>query len=123
MTEDERWIEAMRNEFRPDPLSPERAAELRRDLARRVADDRPARRFALPALASAALAAGALWLLLPERARLTSATGDESTATSAEIESFVDPDSVASDYAERPDYLPADYEGLALLLDEDGADR
>ncbi|HTO70180.1 MAG TPA: hypothetical protein VMR31_10005 [Myxococcota bacterium] len=119
MSEDERWIEAVRREFVPDTLRPERAAELRRELARRIAADEPRRRFALPALAGAVVAALALWLAAPVRI----ATNRDASVTGAEIDAYVDPDAVASEISERPDYLPADYENLALLLDDDAAER
>ncbi|HXX48045.1 MAG TPA: hypothetical protein VEN47_07445 [Myxococcota bacterium] len=120
MSEDERWIETMRREFRPAPLAPERASRMRRELAERLASEPPRRGFAVPALSGAALAAAAtLWLFAPARV----ATHEETAVTSAEIDAFVDPDGFARELAERPDYLPADYEGLALLLDDDAADR
>lgn len=119
MSEDERWIEAVRREFVPDPLPPQRAAQLRRELAQRISAGTPRRRFALPALAGAVVAAAALWLALPARI----ATNEDASVTGAEIDSYVDPDAIASEISERPDYLPVDYENLALLLDDDAADR
>jgi len=120
MSEDERWIDAVRREFRPDALAPERASQLRRELAERIARGPVRTGLAVPALAGAALAAAAaLWLFAP--ARVT--TPEEALATSAEIDALVDPDAFASELVERPEYLPADYQNLALLLDDDAADR
>jgi hypothetical protein len=119
MSDDRRWLEALRDEFRPEPMSPQRAAALRRALDERIERRARARAFALPALASATIAAITLWVAWP----LTTPTAVHAAATSAEIDEFVDPDRFASEVAERGDYLPADYQGLALLLDDDAADR
>lgn len=119
MSDDRRWLEALREEFRPEPMSPARAAGFRRALDERIERRSGPRRFALPALAGAAVTAAALWLAWP----VTTATQADAVVTSAEIDAFVDPDAFANDVAERGDYLPADYQGLALLLDEDTADR
>jgi hypothetical protein len=119
MSDDRHWLEALRDGFRPEPMSPSRAAAFRRALDARLERRARARRFALPALAGAALAALALWLAWP----VTRATELDAGVTSAEIDSFVDPDTFASELAERGDYLPADYQGLALLLEDDTADR
>ena len=120
MSEDERWIEIMRREFQPELPTPERASRLRRELAERLASEPPRRGFAVPALSAAArAAAAALWLFAPARL----ATHEDMLVSSAGIDAFVDPDGFARELAERPDYLPADYEGLALLLDDDAADR
>jgi hypothetical protein len=116
---DDRWIDTLREEFTPAPTSPERAAELRRSLRERVAQERPRPRFALPALATAAGAALLLWAAWPS-APVTPSAG---SATSAEVDAFVDPDEYASELTDRAEYLPADYQGLALLLEDDTADR
>jgi len=116
---DDRWLETLREEYRPEPLSPSRAVDFRRTLEERIHDRRDARRLAPAALAAAVVSALALWLSWPVAAPLPADT----SATNAELESFVNPDRFANEVAERPDYLPADYQGLALLLDEDSADR
>jgi hypothetical protein len=119
MSDDRRLIESLRAEFRPDPMSPERAAAFRRRLEERIEPRARARRFALPAFAAAAVAAAALWLALPA----TTPTEPAALATSAEADAFVDPDALASELAQRSDYLPVDYQELALLLEDDAADR
>jgi len=119
MSDDRRLIESLRAEFRPDPMSPARAAAFRRALEERIERRARSRRFALPALASAAVAAAALWLALPAATPIERAA----TASSAEADAFVDPDALASELAQRPDYLPVDYQELALLLEDDAADR
>src|SRR5258708_6100193 len=116
MNED-RWLEALRDEVRPEPMSPQRAAAFRRALAERIERRASARRFALPGLASAAVAALALWVAWPASAPIEV----DASATSAELDEYVDPDAFASELAGRGDYLPADYQGLALLLDHDTA--
>jgi len=118
MSED-RWLETLRDEFQPEPMSPQRAAGFRRALDERIERRAGARRFALPALASAAVAALALWVAWP----VTAPIEVDASATSAELDEYVDPDAFASELAGRGDYLPADYKGLALLLDDDTADR
>lgn len=119
MSDDRRWLEALRDGFRPEPMSPARAAAFRRALDERIERRSAARRFALPALAGAAITALALWLAWP----VTTAIEPDTAVTSAELEAYVDPDAFASELAERGEYLPADYQGLALLLDDDAADR
>jgi hypothetical protein len=116
---EERWIETVREAFQPAPLSPARAAELRRDLAARIERRPRVTRFGLPALASAAVAAAALYLAWPHAPLLT--TSDAPVA--AESDALVDPDQLASELTEQAEYLPADYQSLALLLDDDAADR
>ena len=124
MSDDRKWIDAIRAEFQPEPTPPARAAELRRALAQQIERGAGPQRlgFALPALAGAALAAGALWLALPATAPTTP---DESSlsASSADPDSLVDPDAFASELAERDGYLPADYQELALLIDDPATDR
>jgi hypothetical protein len=119
MSDDHRWLETLRDEFRPEPTSPQRAAAFRRALDERMERRAGTRRFALPALAGAAVAVVTLWLAWPA----TVPTKMDAVATSAEIDEFVDPDGFASEVADRGDYLPADYQGLALLLEDDTADR
>jgi hypothetical protein len=121
---DRALIDAIRAEFQPEPTSPARAAELRRELAEQIErGPRPLRlRLAVPALATAALAAAALWLALPASTPSTS-DGAVVAASSAEGDSLVDPDAFASELAERDGYLPADYQSLALLIDDSAADR
>lgn len=118
MSDDRGWIESLRAGFRPEPMSPERAAAFRRALERRIQRRARARRFALPALAAAS-AAAALWLAIREPAPEPPA----SIAGSAEAWAFLDPDALASELAQRSDYLPADYQQLALLLEDDAIDR
>jgi hypothetical protein len=119
---DERWIEAVREELRPEPMSPAHAAAFRRALGERI--ERPrAPRFALPALASAAVASLALWLAWPAATPVTPVTQSNIRVASAEIDAYVDPDAIANEVADRAEYLPADYQGLALLLEDDAADR
>jgi hypothetical protein len=121
MNDDERWIETLREEFQPEPTSEARAAELGRELREGLSRTPPrASRFVLPALAAAAAAAAALYLATPH---VTRTTADDAGATVAESDLLVDPDAYASELTDDGDYLPADYQGLALLLDEDGADR
>ncbi|HTO06991.1 MAG TPA: hypothetical protein VMR86_08005 [Myxococcota bacterium] len=119
MSEDRRWIETLREQFQPEPVPEARAAEQRRALRQGLT--RPARgpRIAWPALA-AAMAAAALYLALP---RATPTTPGDAGASLAESDALVDPDAYASELAGDPGYLPADYQGLALLLDDDAADR
>ncbi|HTO54102.1 MAG TPA: hypothetical protein VMR50_12000 [Myxococcota bacterium] len=116
---DERWIEAVRSEFQPEPLAPARAAELRRDLDARIEARRGLPRFAFPAFASA-VAAAALYLAWPHAAILPTSDG---TVSSGELDAFVDPDQLTGELTDQAEYLPADYQGLALLLDDDAADR
>ena len=115
---DRALIEAIRAGFQPDPTSPLRAAELRRELAARIEADTNPRRWqiAVPALAVSALAA-ALWLALPARAPV------DTRDASAELEAFVDPDRFASELADGDDYLPADYQMLALVVDDSPAEQ
>ena len=121
MNDDERWIETLRDEFQPEPTSETRAAELRRELRERLTRPSPRLpRFVLPAFAAAAAAAAALYLATPS---VTSTTADDAGAMVAESDLLVDPDAYASELTDDGGYLPADYQGLALLLDEDGADR
>jgi hypothetical protein len=124
MSDDRKWIDAIRAELEPQPTPPARAAELRRALAEEVERGAAPRRLrlAVPAFAGAALAAAALWLALPATAPITP---DESSlsASSADPDSLVDPDAFASELAERDGYLPADYAELALLIDDSAADR
>jgi hypothetical protein len=117
---DDRWIETLRGEFLPEPTTEARAAELRREL--RAGLDRPARapRLAAPAFAAAAAAAAVLYLAWPQP---SITTGGDDAAMAAEADALVDPDAYASELADDAGYLPADYEGLALLLDDDTADR
>ena len=117
---DRALVDAIRADFQPQPLSPARAAAMRMDLERRIERRAFARRFAAPALATAALAA-ALWLTLPASLPTPSAT--DTPATGAALDAYVDPDEFASELAERDDYLPADYQSLALLVDDSAADR
>lgn len=119
MSDDRRLIESLRAAFRPDPMTPERAAAFRKALEARIERRARSRRLALPALATAAVAAGALWLALPA----TNPAGPAASATPAEADAFVDPDALASELAQRSDYLPVDYQELALLLEDDAADR
>jgi hypothetical protein len=97
---------------------------LRRALAERVErGPRPlAVRLGVPALAAAALAAAALFLALPPT---TPSAPDANAVTvgSADSDSLVDPDAFASELAERDGYLPADYQELALLIDDPATDR
>ncbi|MFI5317187.1 MAG: hypothetical protein ACHQ6T_15915 [Myxococcota bacterium] len=116
---DRDWIDSLRAEFRPEPMTAERAAEFRRTLEARIDTGARNRRFALPALALATAAAAALWLALPATAPLAPAA----SASSAEADAFVDPDALASDLAQQSGYLPADYQGLALLIEDEKADR
>jgi hypothetical protein len=120
MNDDRRWLETLREEFQPEPLSEARAAELRRGL--REGLGRPARapRLVLPAFAAAAAAAAALYLAWPQD---TPTTAGDGGVTVAESDLLVDPDAYASELADDAGYLPADYQGLALLLDDDAADR
>ncbi len=115
---DRALVDAIRADFQPEPLSPARAAAMRMELERRIERRTFARRFAAPALATAALAA-ALWLTLPAASPTPSATA---TVGGAELDAYVDPDEFASELAERDDYLPADYQVLALLVDDSAAD-
>jgi hypothetical protein len=119
MSDDRDWIDSLRAEFRPEPMTPERAARFRAALDARLEAGARNRRFALPALALAAAAVAALWLALPAAPPLGSAV----PASSAEADAFVDPDALASDLVQQASYLPADYQGLALLLEDDKADR
>ena len=119
MSDDRDWIESLRAEFRPEPMSPQRAAEFRRALEERIEAGGRRRRLALPGLALAAAAAAALWLALPA----TTPTEPAAAASSAEADAFVDPDALTRELVQQANYLPADYEGLALLLDDDKADR
>ena len=118
---DRALVDVIRSELAPEPLSPARAAQLRRELAERIERaPRPNRfRVAVPALALGALAT-ALWLALPAPAP-TVATDTSDSA--AELEAYVDPDAFASELGENADYLPADYQVLALALDDAPADR
>ena len=121
---DRALVDAIRADFQPEPTSPARAAELRRALAERIErGPRPLRvRLAVPALAAAALAAAALFLALP--ASTPSHPDDTAvTVSSADGDSLVDPDAFASELAERDGYLPADYQELALLIDDPATDR
>ena len=121
---DRALIDAIRAEFQAEPTPPARAAELRRALAERIErGPRPLGvRLAVPALATAALAVAALWLALP--ATTPNAPGGGAVAvSSAESDSLVDPDAFASELAERDGYLPADYQELALLIDDAATDR
>ena len=122
MNDDDRWIETLRTEFRPEPMSPARAAAFRRALDERIAE-RPVRRLALPAFATAAVAALALWFAWPVTSPTTGATGAEGVVASADIDAYADPETFASDLADQAEYLPADYQSLALLLADDAADR
>jgi hypothetical protein len=117
---DRALVDAIRADFQPEPLSPARAAAMRMDLERRLERRALARRFAAPVLATAALAA-ALWLTLPAAAPTPSAT--DTPATGAELDAYLDPDAFASELADDEDYLPADYQLLALLVDDLAADR
>jgi len=119
MNDDRRWIETLREEWAPEPTSPERAERLRRELRQRI--DRPARAawLALPATVAAAAAAAVLYLAWPS----PPATTGDASATVAEGDALIDPDEYASELADGAGYLPADYQGLALLLDDDAADR
>jgi hypothetical protein len=119
MNDDRRWIDTLREEFQPEALSEMRAAELRRGLREGLARPARARRLALPALAVAA-AAAVLYLATPHA---TPTTAGDASATVADSDLWVDPDAYASELADDPGYLPADYQGLALLLDDDAADR
>ncbi len=122
MNDDDRWIETVRDELRPEPMSPARAAAFRRELDERIAA-RPARRFALPVLATAAAAAAlALWLGWPVT-QPTDPTPTETAAAAADVDAYSDPETFASDLADRGEYLPADYQALALLLEDDAAER
>jgi hypothetical protein len=121
---DRALVDAIRADFQPEPTSPARAAELRRALAERI--ERGSRplgvRLAVPAFAAAALAAAALFLALP--ATTPSHPDDAALAvSSADSDSLVDPDAFASELAERDGYLPADYQELALLIDDPATDR
>lgn len=118
---DRALIAAIRSELQPEPLSAARAAELRRDLAERIERGGRVNRFrvALPALAAGAFAV-ALWLALPAR---TPTPAVDTADGAAELDALVDPDALASELAESEDYLPADYQVLALALDDSEADR
>jgi hypothetical protein len=116
---DERWIESVRNEFQPEPLSPARAAELRRELAAKLERRPVLPRAAFPAFASAALAV-ALYLAWPHATVVPTSDG---AVSSGELDAFVDPDQFTREVAGHDEYLPADYQGLALLLEDDAADR
>jgi hypothetical protein len=121
---DRALVDAIRADFQPEPTSPARAAELRRALAARIErGPRPlALRIAVPALATAALASAMLWLALPAATPSAPDTGAV-TASSADSDSLVDPDAFASELAERDGYLPADYQELALLIEDSATDR
>jgi hypothetical protein len=116
---DERWIETVRSEFQPEPLAPARAGELRRELHARIEARRGLPRFALPAFASA-VAAAALYLAWPPATIVPTSDG---AVTSGELEAFVDPEQLTGELTGHDEYLPADYQGLALLLEDDAADR
>jgi hypothetical protein len=121
---DDRWIETLREEFQPAPTSPARAEELRRELREgltRRAWRGP--RFALPAFAAAAAAAAVLYLVSPSVPTTRDATLGDIGVSVAESDVLVDPDAYASELSDGAGYLPADYQGLALLLDDDAADR
>jgi len=117
---DRALVDAIRADFQPEPLSPARAAAMRMELERRIERRAYARRFATPALATAALVA-ALWLTLPAASPIPPAPA--TPVSGAELDAYVDPDEFASELAERDDYLPADYQVLALLVDDSGTDR
>ena len=115
---DRALVEAIRAEFQPATTSPARAAELRRELAARIDTHARPRRWslAIPALAVPALAA-LLWFALP--AHMPVDTRD----ANAELDAFVDPDAFASELTDGDDYLPADYQLLALVVDDAPAEQ
>ena len=115
---DDRWLETVRDEFRPEPMTPARAAAFRRGLDERLNTKRPARRFAVPALTAAAAAALVLWLGWPVTPPATSTSAE---VTAADVDSYSDPETFAADLTDRGEYLPADYQALALLLEDDTA--
>jgi len=124
MNDDRRWIETLREEFQPEPASEARAAELRRELRQRLTRPQRAPRFALPAFAAAAAAAALLYLAWPSAGPGNDATtAGAASVIVAESDVLVDPDAYADELADGAGYLPADYQGLALLLDDDTADR
>ena len=114
-------VETIRTELQPEPLSAARTAELRRELAERIERRPRVNRFrvAVPALAAGALAF-ALWLALPAP---TPTEAPDTSDGGAELEAYVDPDAFASELGENADYLPADYQMLALAIDDAPADR
>ena len=119
---DRAFIDAIRADFQPEPPSPSRAAAMRMELERRIERRALVRRFAAPALATAALAV-ALWLTTPATDPNPASSAAATPVTAAELDAYVDPDEFASELAERDDYLPADYQSLALLVDDSEADR
>jgi hypothetical protein len=109
--EDRRWVEAVGDAFRPEPLEAQRAAAFQGRLLERIERRRRVVRIAAPALA---LAAGALALWFSVAEPPAQANGSETL-----LYAFADPDGIAADLVEPDDYLPEDYRALASLLESD----
>jgi hypothetical protein len=110
---DERWIDTVREAFRPEPMDPLRARAFERRLFARLEPRRPGRWLAAPLLAGA-LGALALWLFAQRPEPPSPATGS--------LHAFADPDAALA-YVEPDDYLPDDYLALAGDLDGEAAGR
>jgi hypothetical protein len=109
--EDRRWVEAVGDAFRPEPLEAQRASAFQRRLVERIERRRRVVRIAAPALALAA-AVLVLWFSVAEPP--AQANGGETL-----LYAFADPDGIAADLVEPDDYLPEDYRALASLLESD----
>jgi hypothetical protein len=109
---DRRWVEALGEAFRPEPLDRARANAFDRRLEERILHRRLRIRIAVPAFAFGA-GALALWLSFGTPAP---------TPAPASLAAFTDPAEATADLMEPQAYLPDDYRMLALLI-EDASDE
>lgn len=117
LTPDERrWLDALGEAFRPEPLDRARESAFRRALAERMERRRRRIRVGAPLLALASSAA-ALWLYVAAPATVA----EPSATAAASLYAFADPDSAFADLAPAEGYLPDDYRMLASLIDDESA--
>jgi len=110
--EDRRWVDALGEAFRPEPMDLGRARAFQRQLDARL---QRRRRLILAAGPALALATGAAALWLYVRAQPPAVAEPAAPALYA----FADPDAVAADLVEPEAYLPDDYQVLASLLEDE----
>jgi hypothetical protein len=112
--DERRWIDALGEAFRPEPMERARASAFRRALEERIERRRRRMRVGAPLLALASGAA-ALWLYVAAPAPVAE------PVAGASLYAFADPDSASADLAPPEGYLPDDYRLLASLIDEESA--
>ena len=116
LPDDEAFVERLRGEYSPGPMTPARRTSFDLALADRIAR-RPRRWSGLPAVVAATAAAGLAWLLVPS-ASDPAVTAETVAAAQWESELFDPVSFIDVEEANDVEELPADYAAIAgVLLD------